>query len=47
MPALCALSLDNVRVLRKSYFVDRICSLDTLKMSEVCRALGYAAGCDS
>ena len=47
MPAHCALSLDNARVLRKSYFVDRICSLDPVKMSEVCRALDYAAGCDA
>ena len=46
MPARCALSLDNARILRKAYFVDRICSLDTLKMDEVCRALGYATGCD-
>ncbi|MCP9486224.1 MAG: type II toxin-antitoxin system PemK/MazF family toxin [Gaiellaceae bacterium MAG52_C11] len=46
MPTHCALSLDNLRVLRKSYFANRICSLDTRKMAEVCRALGRAAGCD-
>jgi mRNA interferase MazF len=45
MPDRCALSLDNVRVLRKAYFVERICTLDAPKMAQVCRALGHATGC--
>ena len=45
MPDRCVLSLDNVRVLRKAYFVEPICTLGAVKMDEVCRALGYATGC--
>jgi mRNA interferase MazF len=45
MPERCALSFDNVRVLRKAYFTKRICTLTDAKMREVCRALGYASGC--
>ena len=46
MPEPCALSLDNVSVLDKSHFRERICTLDAATMSSVCRALGYATGCD-
>ena len=42
---LPVLSLDNMRVLRKSYFVERICTLGPEPMSKVCRALGLATGC--
>lgn len=45
MPDRCVLSLDNVRVLRKSDFVERICTLGPDRMREVCRALGLATGC--
>jgi mRNA interferase MazF len=45
MPTRCALSFDNIRVLRKAYFVERICVLETERMASVCRALGYATGC--
>lgn len=45
MPDRCVLSLDNVRVLRKSYFVERICTLGPERMTDVCRALGIATGC--
>ena len=45
MPAPCVLSLDNTRVIRKSYFVDRICALQPERMHRVCEALALAAGC--
>ena len=45
MPDHCVLSLDNVRVLPKSYFVDRICTLGPERMESVCRALAIATGC--
>lgn len=45
MPKPCALTLDNVRVLRKSYFVERICQLGPEPMDRVCRALNVATGC--
>ena len=45
MPERCVLSFDNVRVLRKAYFVERICTLGPERMDEVCRALGVATGC--
>ena len=47
MPDRCVLSLDNVRVLRKSYFLERICALGPEKMDRVCRALAIATGCGS
>lgn len=45
MPQVCALSLDNTRVMAKEFFVERICTLTPDRMREVCRALGYATGC--
>jgi mRNA interferase MazF len=45
MPVDCALTLDNVRVVRKAYCTERICTLTAAKMHEVCRALATAAGC--
>jgi mRNA interferase MazF len=45
MPGPCALSLDNVVTMPKAYLVDRICRLGLRRMSEVCRALSVAAGC--
>jgi mRNA interferase MazF len=45
MPDRCALTLENVRVLRKAYFVERICRLGPDRMDEVCRALAVATGC--
>ena len=41
----CVLSLDNIRVLRKAYFVERICQLRPGRMDDVCRALASATGC--
>jgi mRNA interferase MazF len=45
MPQECVLSLDNLTLMPKPYFVERICELDAPRMREVCRALGYATGC--
>ncbi len=45
MPKPCAFTLDNIRVLRKSYFVERICQLGPEPMDRVCRALNIATGC--
>ena len=45
MPDRCVLSLDNLRVLPKSSFVDRICTLGPERMDSVCRALAVATGC--
>jgi mRNA interferase MazF len=45
MPSDCALSLDNVAVIPKPYFVDRICSLPAERLREVCAALAVATGC--
>jgi mRNA interferase MazF len=45
MPQDCVLSLDNVAVIPKSFFVDRITRLGTNRLSEVCSALAIAAGC--
>ena len=45
MPDRCVLSLDNLRVLPKSYFVGRICTLGPVQMDRVCRALAVATGC--
>ena len=45
MPETCALSLDNLRVLRKAYFVEKICELRPERMTRVCEALATATGC--
>lgn len=45
MPDRCVLSFDNIRVLRKSYFVERICALGPERIAQVCQALGVATGC--
>lgn len=45
MPTTCVLVLDNTRVLRKAYFVERICVLGPERMESVCRALAIATGC--
>ena len=45
MPADCVLNLDNLTLLRKSWFVEPICQLSPVRMVEVCRALSVAMGC--
>jgi len=39
------LSLDNIRPIRKAYFVDRICALRPERMHDVCQALARATAC--
>jgi len=46
LPHECVLSLDNVTLIPKPFFVERICELDAARMHDVCRALAYATGCD-
>jgi hypothetical protein len=46
MPDACVLSFDNMRVVRKAYFVERICVLGPERMASVCKALARATGCD-
>jgi mRNA interferase MazF len=41
----CAASFDNLRVVPKSYLVDRVCLLDPIRMVEACRALRAAVDC--
>jgi mRNA interferase MazF len=45
MPAECALTLDNIAVLPKGFFVERICTLEPALMDHVCRALAVATAC--
>ncbi len=45
MPEKCVLSLDNVRVIPKAFFRERICVLSPSRMDEVCVALTLATGC--
>ena len=46
MPDECALTLDNVRVIRKAFCTERICTLGPALMESVCRALAVATACD-
>jgi mRNA interferase MazF len=45
MPTDCAASFDNLTVIPKSHLVDRVCSLDPIRMLEACRALRAAVDC--
>lgn len=45
MPSDCAASFDNLRVVPKAYLVDRVCTLDPVRMVEVCHALRAAVDC--
>jgi mRNA interferase MazF len=45
MPKACVLLFDSVTVVRKSLLVERIATLSTSVMDEVCEALAFAAGC--
>ena len=45
MPVECALSLDNLTLVPKALFVQRICRLGPDRMAQVCRALALASGC--
>jgi mRNA interferase MazF len=45
MPTDCAASFDNLRVVPKSHLVERVCSLDPVRMVLACRALRAAVDC--
>ena len=45
MPESCVLTLDNLRPVAKSFFIERICTLGPERMASVCRALAHATGC--
>ena len=45
MPTECAASFDNLRVVPKSYLVDRLCSLDPTRLIDACRAIRVAIDC--
>jgi mRNA interferase MazF len=45
MPGPCVLNFDNLVVMPKGWFVERICELPTVRMVQVCRALAVAMGC--
>ena len=40
-----ALNFDNLAVLHKRLFVERICQLSPVRMVQACRALSVAVGC--
>lgn len=45
MPSECAASFDNLRVVPKAYLVDRVCTLDAIRMVDACRALRASVDC--
>ena len=45
MPDRCALSLDNVTVVPKEFFRERITRLSGDRLGAVCSALAIATGC--
>lgn len=45
MPAACAASFDNLRVVPKAYLVERICALEPDRLVEACAALHLAVDC--
>ncbi len=45
MPAECAASFDNLRVVPKGYLVGRICALGSGRLAEACVALHLAVDC--
>lgn len=47
MPEACALALDTIRVIRKSFCTERICALRPALMDRVCQALSVATGCEA
>ncbi len=45
MPDDCALSLDNIAVVPRGFFTERITRLRADRLAEVCSALAVATGC--
>lgn len=46
LPSDCVLTLDNLTVLPRAFFVERISQLRGDRMAQVCTALAYATDCD-
>ena len=42
----CAVNLHNVVTIRQSELGRRVAQLSSARMQEICRALGFALGCD-
>jgi mRNA interferase MazF len=45
MPVECAASFDNLRVVPKAYLVDRLCTLEPVRLVQACQALRAAVDC--
>lgn len=45
MPAECAASFDNLRVVSKSHLVEKQCALGPLRLIEICVAIQAAVDC--
>ena len=45
MPAECAATFDNLRVIRKANLTERLCSLNPVRLTEACSALRAAVDC--
>ena len=45
MPAECAASFDNIRVVPKALLVERICTLGPVRRAQACAALRTALDC--
>jgi len=46
LKAVCAVNLHNVLTIAKEKLGRRVSQLDDDRMREICRALGFALGCD-
>lgn len=46
MPEECAVNLDNLRRIPRTFLTDPITTLSGPRMHEVCKALAIATGCD-
>ncbi len=45
MPDACVLTLDNLTLIPRSFFVERICTVSSDHMRAVCAALAVATAC--
>ena len=45
MPTECTASLDNLRVVPKANLVERVCTLQPVRLAEACAALRAAVNC--
>lgn len=45
MPTECAASFDNLCVVPKSHLVERVCTLDAMRLMDACRAVRAAVDC--